>query len=206
MPLSPSIKRPLVRGLQLLVHLGALLPLVWLILVALPQGRLGGDPVQGLTHYLGMGAIRLLYLTLCVSPLARRLKVGQLMRLRRPLGLWCFVWASLHFYVWLALDLQFYWALIGTEIVQRKFLLLGFAMWLILLAQAITSIPRLMRAMKRNWRRLHSLIYPVALMAPIHFWWSVKSGWIEPLLYFLMALLLLWLRYEQILRPFLKRR
>lgn len=205
MPINPAIKLLLARSLHVLVHVGALLPLVWLVLVALPQGLLGGDPVQGLTHYLGKGAIHLLYLTLCVSPLARRLKLGQLMRLRRPLGLWCFVWASLHFYVWIALDLQFYWSLIGAEIVQRTFLLVGFTVWLILLALAVTSIPRLMRAMRRHWRRLHSLIYPAAVLAPIHFWWSVKSGWIEPLLYLLAALLLLWLRYGQILMLFRRR-
>lgn len=200
MPINPAIKLPLARSLQLLVHIGAILPLIWLVFVGLPEGRLGGDPVQGLIHYLGKGAIHLLYLTLLVSPLARKLKVAQLVRLRRPLGLWCFVWASLHFYIWMALDLQFYWTLIGSEIVQRKYLLLGFAIWLILLALAVTSIPRLMRAMRRSWKRLHSFIYLAAILAPIHFWWSVKSGWIEPMLYLVVALLLLWLRYEQILR------
>lgn len=202
MILNPALKAPLVRTLHLLVHIGSLLPLLWLIFVALPQGRLGGDPVQGLTHFLGKGAIHLLYLTLAVSPLARTLKVGQLLRLRRPLGLWSFAWASLHFLVWLALDLQFHWLLIGDEILQRGYLLLGFVMWLVLLALAVTSIPRLMRAMKRHWKRLHSFIYLAAILAPIHFWWSVKSGWIEPLIYLLVALFLLWLRYEQILRPF----
>lgn len=201
MAINPALKLPIARSLQVLVHVGAFLPLLWLIFIALPQGRLGGDPVQGLTHFLGKGAIHLLYLTLCVSPLARKLKIGQLLRLRRPLGLWCFVWASFHFYVWLELDLQFHWALIGEEIIRRGYLLLGFVMWLVLLALAITSIPRLMRAMKRHWKRLHSFIYLTAILAPIHFWWSVKSGWIEPLLYLLVALFLLWLRYERVFRP-----
>lgn len=201
MRINPALKLPLARSLHILVHVGSLLPLLWLIFIALPQGRLGGDPVQGLTHFLGKGAIHLLYLTLCVSPLARALKIGQLLRSRRPLGLWCFAYASLHFYVWLALDLQFHWTMIGEEIIQRGYLLLGFIIWLVLLALAITSVPRLMRAMKRYWKRLHSFIYLTAILAPIHYWWSVKSGWIEPLLYLLVAFYLLGLRYRQVFRP-----
>lgn len=176
-----------------MVHLGGLLPLLWLF-VAVPAGALGGDPVKELIHYLGLGALRLLLLTLAVSPVARRLRYPLLIRLRRPLGLWCFVWASLHFSAWLSLDLAFSWWLIGEEIVKRTYLLLGFATWLILLALAVTSLPALVRRMGPRWRTLHSLIYPAVLLACVHFWWSQKSGWIEPALYLAVALVLLWLR------------
>ncbi|MCK7598689.1 sulfoxide reductase heme-binding subunit YedZ [Microbulbifer sp. CAU 1566] len=180
--------------LQLAVHIGALLPLLWLF-VAINQGRLGGDPVKELIHYLGMGSIRLLLLTLLVSPLAKSLQFGQLNRLRRPLGLWCFTWASLHFCTWLALDLGLDWSLIGGELVKRTYILLGFSAWLILLAQAITSIPALLRKMGKSWKKLHGLLYVVVLLACWHFWWSVKSGWIEPAIYFAIAVcLLVWRR------------
>jgi sulfoxide reductase heme-binding subunit YedZ len=195
-----SAKPLIARTLHLAVHLGSLLPLVWLFL-AIPQGRLGGDPVQELTHFLGKGAIHLLYLSLCVTPLARTLRMGQLLRLRRPLGLWCFAYASLHFAVWIVLDLQFYWGLIGQEIVERNYLLVGFLAWVILLALAITSIPRIMRAMKTRWKKLHNWIYLVAVLAPIHFLWSVKSGIIEPGIYLAIALFLLWLRRDRLLKP-----
>ncbi|MGQ9426804.1 protein-methionine-sulfoxide reductase heme-binding subunit MsrQ [Gilvimarinus sp. F26214L] len=194
-------KTTLPRTLHILVHLGSLAPLLWLLLAGLPGGRLGGDPVQELTHFLGKGAIHLLYLTLAVTPLARALKLGRLLRLRRPLGLWCFAWASLHFAVWLVLDLQFYWGLIGQEIVERNYLLVGFAAWLILLALAVTSIPRLMRAMKQRWKTLHSWIYVVAILAPVHYLWAVKSGVVQPGLYLLVAVGLLWLRRDRILLP-----
>ncbi len=190
---------PLVAGLQVLVHIGSLLPLVWL-LWALSQGWLGGDPVQELTQFLGKGAIHLLFLTLCVSPLARALKTPRLIRLRRPLGLWCFAWASLHFSIWLVLDLQFHWGLIAAEIVERNYLLVGFTTWVILLALAVTSVPRLMRAMRGSWKKLHNWIYLVALLAPLHYLWAVKSGLIEPLIYFAIALVLLWLRRESLLK------
>ncbi|WP_105101996.1 protein-methionine-sulfoxide reductase heme-binding subunit MsrQ [Microbulbifer pacificus] len=180
--------------LQIGVHLGALLPLLWLF-YAINDGRLGGDPVKELIHYLGMGSIRLLLLTLLVSPLAKTLHYGQLNRLRRPLGLWCFAWATLHFSTWLALDLGLDWSLISVELVKRTYILLGFSAWLILLALAITSLPVLLRKMGKSWKKLHGLLYVVVVLACWHFWWSVKSGWIEPAIYSAIALaLLVWRR------------
>ncbi len=186
------------------IHAGAAAPLIWLSW-AIPSGRLGGDPVEELTHFLGMGALRLLLLTLCLTPLAKNLRLrgiksSDLMRLRRPLGLWCFAWASLHFAVWLSLDLQFQWSFIGAEIIKRKYLLVGFVAWLVLSALAITSIPKLQRAMGASWKKLHRWIYPVAVLVPLHFLWSVKSGLFEPGLYIVMTACLLWFRRKLFIR------
>jgi sulfoxide reductase heme-binding subunit YedZ len=197
--LPATLHKPVAGALHIAVHIGALLPLVWLV-YAIPRGALGGDPVKELIHYLGLGALRLLLLTLLVSPLARVLKMPRLNRLRRPLGLWCFAWASVHFATWLALDLAFAWTLIGEELVKRTYILLGFSAWLILAALAITSIPGLVRALGRRWKQLHGLIYVVVILGCIHFWWSQKSGWLEPALYLALAGLLLWLRREKIRR------
>lgn len=184
--------------LRIVVHVGAFLPLLWLFW-AVPQGALGADPVKELIHFLGMGALRLLLLTLCVSPLAKALKFGLLVRLRRPLGLWCFVWASLHFVTWLALDLGFDWSLIGEELVTRTYIVVGFVALFLLLALAVTSIPKILRSMGKNWKKLHRTIYLIVVLASIHFWWSVKSGWIEPAIYLSLALFLLYLRRRTIL-------
>ncbi|WP_043320763.1 protein-methionine-sulfoxide reductase heme-binding subunit MsrQ [Microbulbifer sp. HZ11] len=192
-------KKPAASGLQVAVHIGALLPLLWLI-VAINQGRLGGDPVKELIHYLGMGTIRLLLLTLLVSPMAKTLHFGQLNRLRRPLGLWCFAWATLHFTAWLALDLGLDWSLIGAELIKRSYILLGFFAWLILLALAVTSVPALLKKMGRNWKKLHGLLYLVVVLACWHFWWSVKSGWIEPAIYAAVALALMAWRRQTVVR------
>ena len=187
------------RVLHIGVHLGALLPLVWLFW-AVPRGLLGGEPVEELIHFIGLGALRLLLLSLLVSPLVKYCKFPALITLRRPLGLWCYVWASLHFLAWLAFDLAFEWAFIGEEIIKRWYILLGVSLWLILSALAITSLPRLMRAMKGKWRKLHKWIYPAAIMACIHFWWSLKSGWIEPATYLLIAFILIGFRKNKLLR------
>lgn len=197
--------RPLYfNALKVSVHIACLLPLIWLY-AAITQNRLGGEPLQALEHYLGMGALRLLLLTLCITPLAKALKFGQLLRLRRPLGLWCFAWVTLHLAVWIVFDLQFFWGLIGEEIIKRNYILVGFCAWLILLALAVTSIPTLLRAMGTRWKKLHHWLYLVALLGPLHFLWSVKSGLIEPLVYFAIALVLLWLRRDTFVRPWRNR-
>lgn len=194
-----SVSLTFVRLLQLGVHVGSALPLIWLFW-ALPAGKLGGDPVPELIHYLGLGGLRLLMLTLLVSPLARWFSNPLLNRLRRPLGLWAFVWVTLHFSAWLGLDLAFSWSLIGREIVKRSYILIGFTVWLVLLALSVTSVPGLVRKMGRKWKSLHRLIYPAVILSCIHFWWSLKSGWIEPFIYLILAIALIALRNQMIRR------
>ena len=183
--------------MRVIVHASCLAPLLWLY-YAIPRGLLGGDPVEELIHFLGLGALRLLILTLCVSPLAKMLKFGALMKLRRALGLWCFAWASMHIFAWLAFDLTFAWSLIGEELIKRTYILLGAITWLMLLALTVTSLPKLMRRMGKAWKKLHSLIYMAVLLGCIHFWWSLKSGWIEPVIYLLVSFSLLWFRRKYI--------
>ena len=96
--------------------------------------RPGADPLPW------QGGLHLLLLTLLVSPLAKRWRQGQLIA-APPLGLWCAAWASLHFMVWLGLDLQFDWGLIGGELVKRSYIVVGMVALLLLLALGITSIP-----------------------------------------------------------------
>lgn len=196
------MKNLVALALRILTHVIALGLLVWLYVAAI-NGWLGGEPVEAIIHYLGIGALRLLLFTLAISPLAKLLNFGQLNKLRRPLGLWCFVWASLHFAAWLWLDLALDWSLIGGELVKRSFIILGFISWLVLLALAITSLPPLMRALGRRWKILHAWIYPLGIAVCFHFWWSLKSGWIEPVIYLGVFTVLISLRRKKAL-AFLK--
>lgn len=181
--------------LHLLVHLLPLLALGWLVLAA-NAGLLGGDPVPGIIHWLGKGALNLLLLCLLVSPLAKGFRQGGLMRLRRPLGLWALAYATLHVASWMLLDLQLAWGQIGSELVKRNYIVLGMAAWLILLVLGVTSWPRLVRKMGRRWQTLHRSIYLVALLVPVHYWWSLKSGWQEPAIYLLISVSLLAWRHR----------
>ncbi|WP_370979821.1 protein-methionine-sulfoxide reductase heme-binding subunit MsrQ [Agaribacterium sp. ZY112] len=190
--------KQLAIGLQLCTHIACFVPLLWLFF-AIPAGTLGGDPVKELIHFLGTGALRILLLCLAVSPLVKFLKQAPLMRLRRPLGLWAFIWASLHIFAWLAFDLIYDWSLIIEEVTQRTYIVVGFVAWLLLLMLSISSIPKLLRGMGKQWTKLHGSIYLIILLVCLHFWWSVKSGWIEPSIYFSLAVLLLVLRKKKII-------
>ncbi len=188
-----------VTGLKALLHVAAVLPLLWLPW-AFEAGRFSADPVPELLQYLGDWALRLLLLTLCISPLAKKLKSGALIKVRRLLGLWVFAYASLHLLVWLLLDLQLAWGQIGSEIVKRGFITLGMVSWVVLLMLAVTSTRGWQRRLGPRWQRLHNWVYLVALLIPIHFWWAVKSGWIEPVIYLALSLGLLWWRRDKLSR------
>ena len=180
-------------GLKALAHALALAPAALLVFNAL-NDRLGADPVAALTHQTGEWALRLLLLGLAMTPLRMVLKQAWPIRFRRLIGLYAFFYASLHFAVYLFLDLgSGYWPQIGADILKRPFIPAGFTAWLLLVPLALTSTQWMMRRLKKNWLRLHRLVYAIAILAVLHFWWLVKSDLREPALYAgILALLLGW--------------
>ncbi|QZY95234.1 protein-methionine-sulfoxide reductase heme-binding subunit MsrQ [Pantoea dispersa] len=190
--------------LKVVLHLAAFLPLVYLFLAA-NQGWLSADPAKDIQHFTGRMALKLLLATLLVSPLTRYLKQPLLIRTRRLLGLWCFAWACLHLTSYYLLELGYdHLRLLGSEIVSRPYLLLGMISWTILFALAITSFQRAQRKLGRRWQTLHNGIYLVAILAPVHYLWSVKVLSPQPWIYALLALALLGWRYNK-LRKLLRR-
>jgi len=179
--------------IKAMIHLIAIFPIGYLIILVLTNGA-GGDPVQYIIHYTGIGALNTLVVLLMVSPLARKFKQGILIQTRRMLGLYVFVYASLHIMAFVSLDLLFEWSLFLQEVVKRPYIVVGMICYLILIALSITSLKSLKRKMGRRWQQLHNLVYLLALLAPIHFYWSVKSEVIEPAIYILIVCLLLLLR------------
>ena len=186
-----------VTWLKVFLHLAAFLPFVWLFW-AVSQGQLSADPVKDIQHFTGRMALKLLLATLLVSPLARYAKQPLLIRTRRLLGLWCFAWATIHLTSYSVLELGIRnLSLLGQEIVTRPYLLLGFACWLILLALAVTSTQAMQRKLGRRWQLLHNFVYLVAILAPIHFLWSVKIISPQPVIYAAVAIVLLACRYKK---------
>lgn len=196
-PARPPTPRGVVAG-KVVVHGLALLPLVLLARDMLDVYRtgsdaLGADPVATVEHTLGLWALRFLLLTLAITPLRQLLKQPMLLRFRRMLGLYAFAYATLHFTAWLVLDMRGFWAVIAEDLVKRPYITVGFAAWLLLLPLAATSTVGWMRRLGRNWGRLHRLVYAIAVLAVLHFWWLVKSDIREPLLYAsILAVLLGW--------------
>lgn len=183
--------------LKVLLHLAAFLPLVWLI-YASNQGALSADPAKDIQHFTGLMALKLLLATLAVTPLARYGKQPLLIRTRRLLGVWCFVWATLHLVSYSVLELGISnLNLLGSELVMRPYLTIGIICWLILFALTLTSTQAAMKRLGKRWQKLHNTVYLVLILVPIHFIWSVKILSPQPLLYALVALVLLALRYKK---------
>lgn len=179
------------------LHLAAFLPFVWLFYAA-NQGLLSADPAKDIQHFTGRMALKLLLATLLVTPLARYGKQPLLIRTRRLLGLWCFAWATLHLTSYAMLELGISnLALLGQELITRPYLTLGIISWLVLLSLAATSTQSLQRKLGSRWQKLHNFVYLVAILAPIHYLWSVKVISPQPLLYALGAFILLALRYKK---------
>jgi len=183
------------------MHWAALVPIVYLVLAVMTD-EAGGDPVQYIIHYTGIGALNTLLIMLCISPIAKRFKQGVLVQTRRLIGLYVFAYATLHLAAFVSLDLLFEWSLFFTETVKRPYILVGMLAYLLLFALAITSLNSIKRKMGKRWQKLHNSVYVVALLVPLHFIWSVKSEIIEPSIYIALTALLLWARKDQLKRIF----
>lgn len=162
------------RWLQILTHVAALLPLVLLILDYWLNG-LGFDPVGKITTRTGRAALTLLILSLAATPISTLLGLKQVMRTRRALGLYAFMYAGLHFLTYVGLDYGFDLDLIRQAIPDERYVLVGFAAFLLLLALAITSTRGWKRRLGKNWKRLHRLAYLAGILVIVHFAWLVKD-------------------------------
>jgi len=172
----------------------ALVPLALLVRDALADA-LGPNPVEAIQLRTGDWALRFLLITLAVTPLRRLTGWNALIRLRRMLGLFAFFYAVLHFANYLWLDLQLDWQGVADDILKRPYITVGFASLVMLVPLAATSTDGMLRRLGgRNWRRLHRLVYPAALLATLHFLWLVKADLREPLIYLGVLVLLLALR------------
>ncbi|HHM06286.1 MAG TPA: sulfoxide reductase heme-binding subunit YedZ [Gammaproteobacteria bacterium] len=158
------------------------------------QGSLGANPVETLSHETGAWALRMLLLTLTVTPLRRLTGWQPLIRFRRMLGLSAFFYACLHITVYLVFDQFFDWDEIVKDIVKRPYVTVGFTAFVLLLPLAVTSTKGMMRRLGRRWARLHQLVYVAATAGVLHFLWLVKADVRDPLYYAVALLVLLLFR------------
>lgn len=150
------------------------------------------EPVEELTHRSGEWALRILLLTLAVTPARRLTGWGELVRLRRMLGLFSFTYMAGHFSVYLVLDQFFFWPDIVRDLTERPYIIAGFTCLMLCLPLAATSTDGMMRRLGgRAWRRLHKLVYAASIAAILHFLWLVKADLTEPAIYGAILALLL---------------
>ena len=186
-----------ITWLKVCLHLAGFLPFVWLFW-AINNGELSADPVKDIQHFTGRTALKFLLATLLISPLARYAKQPLLIRTRRLLGLWCFAWATLHLTSYALLELGINnLSLLGRELTTRPYLMLGIISWTLLFALTLTSAQAAQRKLGKRWQLLHNFVYLVAILAPVHYLWSVKILSPQPIIYAALAVVLLACRYKK---------
>jgi methionine sulfoxide reductase heme-binding subunit len=175
------------------VFLLCLVPLGILVGRAL-TANLGANPVEFIQHATGDWTLRFLVFTLSITPLRKLLKLPDLIRFRRMLGLFAFFYACLHFLTYLGPDQSFDLSAIWKDVAKRPFITVGFAAFVLLIPLAITSTAGWIRRLGgRRWQMLHRAIYISAICGVIHYYWLVKSAVLRPLTYAaIVAVLLLW--------------
>jgi methionine sulfoxide reductase heme-binding subunit len=164
--------------------------LVWRSL----KGGLGANPVEFLQHATGDWTLRFLIFTLCITPFRKLLKLPDLIRFRRMLGLFAFFYVCLHFLTYLGPDQSFDVAAMWKDVAKRPFITVGFLGFVLLIPLAITSTAGWIRRLGgKRWQMLHRAIYVSAVAGVIHYYWLVKSDVRKPLFYgALVGILLLW--------------
>lgn len=170
------------RRVKIALWLGCAAPLAWLGWHVWTL-QLGPNPVQTLEYFTGRWSLRLLLITLAMTPLRRLTGRPEPIRLRRLLGLWAYAYMCIHFSIYLTFDIQFSFAQLSDDLVKREFITAGFACWLMLLALAATSTRGWQRRLSRRWKVLHRLIYFAAFAAVLHYAWGVKKDETWPFIY-----------------------
>ena len=193
MAFNPSPKQ--LGAIKVALFLASLLPfanMAWLTV----QGELT-EPLEYITHQTGDWALYFLCITLAVTPLRRFTGWNWVIRLRRMLGLFCFFYALLHFTTFLWFDHFFDWGAMWKDVLKRPFITVGFIAFLMLVPLAATSTNGMVKRLGgKRWRWLHRLIYVIAPLAILHFWWmkAGKNDFAEPILFGTIVVLLLGLR------------
>lgn len=189
------MKRSTLVALKVLVWLACLSPFLWLVWHA-AMNTLGPDPTATITFTTGLTTLRLLAITLAITPIRKLIpKLAWTIRFRRLLGLFVFFYATLHLMTWVALYTGFDLHAMTSDIVKRRYITAGMAAWLLLLPLAATSTNWAIRKLGgKRWNRLHKLIYAAAVCGVVHYWWQVKTGVMTPLTITLVIGILLFVR------------
>ena len=158
--------------------------------------QLGPEPVKEITHYTGEWTLIFVCLTLAMSPLKRFTNLSIWIKFRRTLGLFVFFYATLHLLTYVVIDYRLDWQQIFDDVLKKKYIFVGFAAWLLLIPLVITSSRKMVKLLKHNWKKLHRLIYVIAIFGALHFIWLSKTIFFKPLVYLVIILVLLALRIK----------
>lgn len=170
------------RGLKISVFILGLCPFLGLLSDTLNE-ELGANPIETLHFRLGDWALRFLCLGLALTPLRKLTSLSALSRFKRMLGLFAFFYASLHFLIYIGLDLSFSFEQLVDEIPKSPYIIIGLFTYSLLIPLALTSTHAMQKRLGKYWKKLHKLVYLTVILAVIHYLWLVKSDLTEPLIY-----------------------
>jgi methionine sulfoxide reductase heme-binding subunit len=187
------MKKEHIIYVKTVVWILAFMPLARLVWLGF-NDDLGANPVEFVERSTGTWTLAILLITLSMTPI--RLLTGQIwqVQLRRLLGLFMFFYACLHITTYLWLDYSFMWADILKDIIKHPYVIVGFLAFILTIPLAVTSNNAMMRRLKANWKKLHQLVYLIAILGVLHFWWLVKKDVTEPFYYAAALTLLLGIR------------
>lgn len=167
---------------------------IYSIAYSIYKDALGANPVEYLERHFGKWTLIFLCLTLSITPIRNLTKNPIWTIYRRMLGLFVFFYATVHLMVYLLIDYQLVLDDIAQDILKHRYVLIGFLAWVLLLPLAFTSTNRMIQRLKRRWKTLHSLIYLIAILGVLHFFWLVKKDITEPIIYTIIIVTLLMTR------------
>lgn len=187
-------------GLQILVHTAAWVPLI-VLLVDLQTGNLTINPYQAAERRTGNIALIFFLLSLACTPVNMLFKIPEVIKIRRPLGLYGYMYAAIHLFIFVGLDYGFDFELILLDVGEKRFIFAGLTAFILFSLLAATSYRWWMAKLGKRWKQIHRLVYMANLVIVLHFAWAVKGDFLRlqgdvlrPLLALLVVILLLVLR------------
>jgi methionine sulfoxide reductase heme-binding subunit len=167
---------------------------------------LTANPIEYITRFTGSWSLFILLASLTVTPLRRLTGWNELIKLRRMLGLFAFSYAALHFSTYMVLDLFFDFSAIAKDILKRPYITVGFSAFVLMIPLAVTSTAGMIRRLGKRWQQLHYLVYGIAILGVLHFYWLVKADIRRPVQYGAVLTVLLGSRLAFKLAPVLKQK
>jgi sulfoxide reductase heme-binding subunit YedZ len=146
-------------------------------------GELGANPIETITRFTGSWALIILLASLAVTPLRRITGWNELIKFRRMLGLFAFFYAAMHFATYIVLDLYFDLPAIAKDVLKRPYITVGFTALVLMIPLAATSTAGMIRRLGKRWQQLHCLVYAIAILGVVHFYWLVKADISRPAKY-----------------------
>ena len=147
-------------------------------------------------NHFGEWTLIFIFLTLSMTPLRKITKSLEWIKFRRMLGLFAFFYASVHMLSYVGLDYRFDFEPLINDVLKKKFIFIGFSAWLLLIPLAVTSSQKMVRLLKQNWKKIHKLIYVIAIFGVLHFIWLSKTIFFKPLIFLLLLIILLLFRIK----------